>query len=210
MGRLTVIDYFNRGLLRQREESLPVRGALVASGDQLTARFSLQVENGRIRLARFRSSTCVTLVAYCALLVESVEALAMTEASRIAPAELAGWLPGVPQEKQDRAALAIHDEAGMAALRKKSLAMTEFFLAQLDQLPAGRVSIISPREAHRRGSQISLRIHGDGPGLHQALSSAAVFSDFRHPDVIRMAAAPLYNRFHELWRVAEILREHLS
>lgn len=108
-----------------------------------------------------------------------------------------------------RAALAIHDQAGMAELRKKSLAMTGFFLEQLDQLPEGRVSIISPREAHRRGSQISLRIHGDGPGLHRALSSAGVFCDFRHPDVIRMAAAPLYNRFHELWRVAEILREQL-
>jgi kynureninase len=109
-----------------------------------------------------------------------------------------------------RAALAIHDEAGMPALRQKSLAMTDFFLAQLDEVPAGRVTVISPRQADRRGSQVSLRIHGDGPGLHQALVSAGVVCDFRNPDVIRMAPAPLYNRFHELWRVAEILREHLS
>ncbi len=109
-----------------------------------------------------------------------------------------------------RAALAIHDEAGMDALRQKSLSLTDFFLSQLDRLPTGRVEIISPTEAHRRGSQISLRIHGDGPGLHQALAGAGVYCDFRHPDVIRMAPAPLYNRYHELWRVAEILRERLS
>ena len=109
-----------------------------------------------------------------------------------------------------RAALAIHDEAGMPALRQKSLAMTDFFLAQLDELPEGRITVISPRQADRRGSQVSLRIHGDGTGLYQALVSAGVVCDFRNSDVIRMAPAPLYNRFHELWRVAEILREHLS
>jgi len=109
-----------------------------------------------------------------------------------------------------RAALAIHDEAGMPALREKSLAMTDFLLAQLDELPEGRITVISPRQANRRGSQVSLRIHGDAPGLHRALVAAGVVCDFRNPDVIRMAPAPLYNRFHELWRVAEILRERLS
>ena len=109
-----------------------------------------------------------------------------------------------------RAALAIHDEAGMPALRQKSLAMTDFFLSQLDELPEGRITVISPRQAERRGSQISLRIHGDAPGLHQALAAAGVVCDFRIPDLIRMAPAPLYNRFHELWRVTEILKEHLS
>jgi kynureninase len=98
----------------------------------------------------------------------------------------------------------------MPALRQKSLAMTDFFLAQLDELPEGRITVISPRQADRRGSQVSLRIHGDGTGLYQALVSAGVVCDFRNSDVIRMAPAPLYNRFHELWRVAEILREHLS
>jgi len=109
-----------------------------------------------------------------------------------------------------RAALAIHDEAGMPALREKSLAMTDFLLAQLDELPEGRITVISPRQADRRGSQVSLRIHGDAPGLHRALVAAGVVCDFRNPDVIRMAPTPLYNRFHELWRVAEILRERLS
>ena len=109
-----------------------------------------------------------------------------------------------------RAALEIHDEAGMEALRQKSLAMTDFFLAQLAQLPPGKVSVISPREPHRRGAQISLRIHDDGPAFHRALATAGVYCDFRHPDVIRMAPAPLYNRFHEVWRVAEILREQCA
>ncbi|MDP6661386.1 MAG: kynureninase [Candidatus Thalassarchaeaceae archaeon] len=109
-----------------------------------------------------------------------------------------------------RAALAIHDEAGMPALREKSLAMTDFLLAQLDGLPEGCITVISPRQADRRGSQVSLRIHGDASVLHRALVAAGVACDFRNPDVIRMAPAPLYNRFHELWRVTEILRAHLS
>ena len=109
-----------------------------------------------------------------------------------------------------RAALAIHDEAAMPALREKSLAMTDFLLAQLDELPEGRITVISPRQADRRGSQVSLRIHGDAPGLHRALVAAGVVCDFRNPDVIRIAPAPLYNSFHEIWRVTEILRDHLS
>jgi kynureninase len=109
-----------------------------------------------------------------------------------------------------RVALSIHDEAGMEAIRQKSLALTDFFLAHLDQLPAGKVSVISPKQAHRRGAQISLRIHGDGPALHRALSAAGVYCDFRHPDVIRLAPTPLYNRFHEVWQVADLLREQLQ
>ncbi len=105
--RGTVIDYFNRGLARQRRESLPITGALVSGADQLTARFSLQIDADRIQVASFKASTCVTLVAYCEALVESVEALTTHEAKAIAPKELASWLAGVPAIKQDRAALAI-------------------------------------------------------------------------------------------------------
>ncbi|MBE48788.1 MAG: kynureninase, partial [Euryarchaeota archaeon] len=43
-----------------------------------------------------------------------------------------------------------------------------------------------------------------------ALVAAGGGCGFRKPDGIRMGPAPLYNRFHELWRVAEILRERLS
>ena len=109
-----------------------------------------------------------------------------------------------------RAALAIHDEAGMPAIRQKSLAITDFLLSLLDGLPEDCITVISPRQADRRGSQVSLRVHGDGPGLHQALEAAGVACDFRNPDVIRIAPAPLYNSFHEIWRVTEILRDHLS
>jgi kynureninase len=44
--------------------------------------------------------------------------------------------------------------------------------------------------------------------LFQKLQMAAVKCDFREPNVIRAAPAPLYNTFHEVWRFAKILTEH--
>ena len=69
----------------------------------------------------------------------------------------------------------------------------------------GRFEIITPREPERRGCQVSLRVRRSGRDLVQALAAAGVVCDFREPDVLRVSAAPLYNRFHDLWRFAQVL-----
>jgi len=50
-----------------------------------------------------------------------------------------------------------------------------------------------------------MRVHGAPRDLASALASAGVVCDVREPDIIRVSTAPLYNRFHDVWRFATIL-----
>jgi kynureninase len=104
-----------------------------------------------------------------------------------------------------RAALALFDEAGMPALRAKSLRLTAYLLDLLDRLPPGRFELLSPRDPARRGCQVSLRVLDRPRAAQQALQAEGVVCDFREPDVIRGALAPLYNTFHDAWSFAGAL-----
>jgi kynureninase len=104
-----------------------------------------------------------------------------------------------------RASLALVDAAGMPALRAKSERLTAYLLHLLDRLPAGRFEVITPREPERRGSQLSLLVRDRPRELVAALESAGVACDFREPNVIRVAPAPLYNTFEDVWGFADVL-----
>ena len=56
-----------------------------------------------------------------------------------------------------------------------------------------------------RGSQLSLRIRDDGRAAQERLQRAGVVSDFRPPDVVRIAPVPLYNSFEDVWKVGQAL-----
>lgn len=90
-------------------------------------------------------------------------------------------------------------EAGLEAIRRKSVELTEFFIQLSDRLlrPSG-FSVASPRDAGRRGSHVSL-CHEDGWRVTQALiADAKVIPDFRAPDNIRFGFAPLYTSFADV------------
>jgi kynureninase len=109
------------------------------------------------------------------------------------------------------ASLAIFSEAGMAALRAKSVALTDFLDAQLRMLEPA-VHILTPRESARRGCQLSIRIAAGaarGKRVFDALSARGVVCDWRSPDIIRVAPVPLYNRFEDAWRFSHALAEAL-
>lgn len=101
-------------------------------------------------------------------------------------------------------ALAMFDEAGMPALRTKSERLT----ACLERLLAGsdRLEQLTPSDPARRGAQLSYRVD-DADGLREALSARGVDVDARPPDVLRLAPAPLFNSFADVWRAARLLRE---
>lgn len=99
-------------------------------------------------------------------------------------------------------------EAGMDALRAKSVQQTEYLVALYDALlaPAG-FALNSPREAARRGSHISVG-HAEGLGIDLALIDAMrVLPDFRPPDNIRLGIAPLYTSFHDIYTAVTRLRQ---
>jgi kynureninase len=98
-------------------------------------------------------------------------------------------------------------EAGIDALRAKSVAQTELAVSLHDEWLAGLgFALGSPRDAARRGSHVALR-HADAWPLNRALiERAAVIPDFRGPDTIRLGIAPLYTRFVDVWDALDRLR----
>lgn len=94
----------------------------------------------------------------------------------------------------------LQDAGGMRAVRAKSERMTAFLHRELKQLRD--VDVITPLESHRRGCQVSLRIRRTGAGsmhdVNTKLASHGVVCDVREPDVLRVAAAPLYNSFGDI------------
>jgi kynureninase len=108
-----------------------------------------------------------------------------------------------------RASLSIFDEAGgMQPLRAKSIKLTGYLEFLLENLGTNRFSIITPRPPNEHGCQLSILAHQNPKELFQELQTTGVKCDFREPNIIRVAPAPLYNTFHEAWRFAKILAEH--
>jgi kynureninase len=103
------------------------------------------------------------------------------------------------------ASIAMFDEVGMPALRRKSERLTGYLEYLIDLIPGGRYEIITPRDPKQRGCQLSLLVHAGARECEHALAEAGVICDFREPNVIRAAPTPLYNTFHEVWRFARIL-----
>jgi kynureninase len=128
----------------------------------------------------------------------------------------AGWAvsnPPVFSTAPLRAALPLFVEAGMAALRHKSVALTGYLEWLLQRLAAGAVEIVTPVDPTLRGCQLSLRLKAGGRRgreVFDALGRADVVCDWRDPDVIRLAPVPLYNRFEDVFdaatRLSEIVR----
>jgi kynureninase len=109
------------------------------------------------------------------------------------------------------ASLALFAEAGLGALREKSLALTGFLARLLGPL-APEVQVITPSEPARRGCQLSLRIAGPagrGRQVFESLEARQMVVDWRTPDIIRVAPVPLYNRFEDAWRFTQALKAAL-
>jgi kynureninase len=114
---------------------------------------------------------------------------------------------------------------GMAALRAKSLALTDLFIALVEDRCQGfGLGLATPRDHAKRGSQVCLtREHTEdgalGSGafaIMQALIARGVIGDYRagdggaHKDILRFGFTPLYSGFEDVWNAAEHLREVLE
>jgi len=74
------------------------------------------------------------------------------------------------------------------------------------------VEIITPRAPEARGCQVSLRIarsHAAAKRCHDLLTAAGVVGDWREPDVLRLAPAPLYNSFSDVFAAVDALSQAL-
>jgi NifU-like protein involved in Fe-S cluster formation len=105
--RFTVAELFERGYRRSREAPLPIQGEAVAGAEDNSARFSIEIADGKLAAARFRATACTTLIAYCEAIAELLPGFNLEIAGALTPKELVDALPGVPSLKQDRAVLAV-------------------------------------------------------------------------------------------------------
>ena len=98
----------------------------------------------------------------------------------------------------------------MDAVRAKSLALTDLLIELVNaRCGAHPLTVITPRERERRGSQVSL-CHEHAYEVCQALISRGVIGDFRAPDILRLGVAPLYLRYVDMWHAVATLAEVLD
>ena len=106
------------------------------------------------------------------------------------------------------AALSAFDGVDMAALRAKSLALTQLFIDLVDAHLPG-FGLITPRDGALRGSQVSLT-HPEAYAIVQALIGRGVIGDFRAPDILRFGFAPLYVGHADVWQAVATLRDIMA
>lgn len=105
-----------------------------------------------------------------------------------------------------RTALDIFDKVGMEKLRERSVRLTGYLEGLLDGF-----DLVTPRDPSRRGCQLSLRVAGGATALSRRLRfEHGVIADSREPDILRVAPVPLYNTFHDCWRVADALKQTMG
>jgi kynureninase len=108
------------------------------------------------------------------------------------------------------AALELWEEVDIEAVRAKSMAMGDLFIALVEERCRGQgFTLASPRQAEARGSQVSFH-HTEGYAITQALIARGVIGDFRDPDLLRFGFAPLYLGYVELWDAVEVLAEIMA
>tara|TARA_B100000508_G_scaffold140085_2_gene140003 strand:+ start:3794 stop:5068 length:1275 start_codon:yes stop_codon:yes gene_type:complete len=112
------------------------------------------------------------------------------------------------------AALDIFEEVGMEAIFKKRDNITAYLEFVITEISASSdkadFEIITPKEQHRRGAQLSILAHGQGKALFDAMAKAGVVADWREPNVIRIAPAPLYNSYEDVYRFGQILKSAIQ
>lgn len=122
-----------------------------------------------------------------------------------------GWQissPSILSAAAVEGSLRIILDAGIDAIREKSLKLTSYLIYLVDvtlSKPPYDFSIGTPREAERRGGHVAVE-HAEAMRISQALRARHVVSDFRPPNVVRVAATPLYNTYHEVWKIVQHLK----
>ncbi len=101
-------------------------------------------------------------------------------------------------------ALDVFDGIDHVTLREASLSLTDYFLDLVDSRLGDHFEVVTPREAAKRGSQVSLR-HDHAYGVVQALVERGVVGDFRSPDVARFGFAPMYVRHVDVYDAVDHL-----
>ncbi len=110
------------------------------------------------------------------------------------------------------AALELFAEAEMEAIHTKRRHLNAWLWFVLESINPGEqyFRILTPTDPEARGSQVSLVMKGAGKAIYQQLMEQGVVTDWREPDVIRLAPVPLYNTYSEVFRLGTVLQAILQ
>ena len=138
-------------------------------------------------------------------------------AQEFAPASGApGWQVSTPSMlalAPVAAALEHFDEAGLPALRRKSVALTAYLESLIRERLTTHVRVLTPADPQARGAMLSLRLSRSQDAARatfEGLRRRGFVPDWREPDVIRVAPVPFYNRYDDAWRFVDALRAELG
>lgn len=128
-----------------------------------------------------------------------------------------GWQVSTPSPilyASHRAGLEIFEEAGFDRIQQKSKLLFDYLCFVLEDLNRGDsnkiIEFITPRTAGEHGSQLSMLMLRDGKKIFEELFGNGIMTDWREPNVIRLAPVPLYNTYEEVWQFAHTLSQILQ
>lgn len=101
-------------------------------------------------------------------------------------------------------------QAGIEQIREKSLALSTYLIALIDESLSKHpynFYLGTPADPERRGGHIALRREKYAWQIYEALKSKNIIPDFRGPDIIRIAPSPLYCRYEDIWILVQTLQE---
>jgi kynureninase len=111
------------------------------------------------------------------------------------------------------ASLEYFDAVGLKQLRDKSVQLTGFLEALLRRHLNDRVQVVTPADPAQRGAALSLRLRlsrDQARTVFVGLQRRGVLTDWREPDVIRVAPVPFYNSFEDVWQFVAALDAELA
>jgi kynureninase len=128
-----------------------------------------------------------------------------------------GWQLSTPSlllYASHKASLDIFEEAGWENILAKGQKLNEylwFLLHELQESTGDEImEMITPVRQQERGCQVSLLMLKNGKKIFEQLTNAGIITDWREPDLVRLAPVPLYNTFEEIWIFADTLRQILK
>ena len=100
-----------------------------------------------------------------------------------------------------------YTDVSMESVRDKSLKLSSLFIELAEErLSQHGFDLASPRDAKKRGSQISF-YHDEGYAICQALIARNVIPDYREPRILRFGITPLYMRYVDVWDCVDIIAD---
>lgn len=107
-----------------------------------------------------------------------------------------------------KASLEIFERTSIQDLRKKSIELTGYLEYAIHGLPHIHPQVITPIDPAKRGAQLSLYFPENGREIFERMIQEGIIVDYREPGVVRVAPAPLYNSFEDVFRFKELLEKY--